>query len=1076
MTTIGNWLKNHLLPSAPQQPTPATPNEPAAVKPVAQTRPAGTQLEPLRALNQAVRGQPAQPDEKAVMRTDLKGDVGRKFRPGTRSLPVLPGYTKNAVDAMPAQPDVQLHKRQVRTPDPKATAPAAVERLRNKDVKRVTGKTDRTRSQASFELNHAGPAAQRIASGFTLGTHPTARDERAALGEKIRDAIPADKRGEPPHTLALMLGRALAEVSGGDVGRANTLLDQLRDSSVPRSDDERRDLFALTCALSRAPLSFEALSIVAPHELTQLQSSSFSKTENKIHNDANRETRRAADKLLKHWPPNEPRPRDIGEMLVAANTVLPRADRHPGLASDAPDTVAKALGSEPLAAKALICGAALIDDPRANPETRFRSAYLAFRNHISEEKLGQVQSRMYHMVTQAQRTAQNAQTGSWLRRAANFMKSPRRMAQAAQHTVGTNNSAHDALNLGTAGGLLQHPEDDFSTVLSIDVVMKQLNNRIVAAPVTPYGQQPDPQLVQNAVRAVALGQWQQAIGAKGKLRRGIGFGRTQRGIIEREVAKMLHVDRKTVRESQAFKDLPRQMTADELATWAEESGAAMDDVVPDTRDRTLRQNIERMKVVLYEPDPQASSSVEGIGDSLCYVIGNMPRTWQMQLSSGGVYGVNANISDNLATALGIVGLPAAAIAPDVALLRGRHSVVEVGSSAHNGQLFIGTDKRVSMHAGMGGFIGWSLLGGRLMASGYGSAVAGRDTSKPRGVMFRARVRSTEDPAGEPEAWRDKLQSVVRNIYRSGPGAQAPRSQTEMWDGLAEEFYKDPDLSINWLENNSATNYVSVSGTAGARYVNPDGYKFGPYATAEGRVSGNTMHREDATGMQTVETAVKGRTAGVNGSASLVAAPAPSPYSTGSPFGSSSLPSTPAFGIGVSVLQSATGAALRIAEEDGNVVPERTFRDTEFTNVDHYLQYIDSRNADWSASAEHGQQQVNEYLTKVKLNSGHGNQIHGERQRMTPEAGAEINAYRNVLRLYDESGRPHSDEDKKEIARIQGEMARVLESPASWTNQVLYTYEINVKQQVKGPMYVIGAQSVKQVSAEREVSTLTARNS
>ncbi|WP_347557647.1 hypothetical protein [Robbsia sp. KACC 23696] len=115
-----------------------------------------------------------------------------------------------------------------------------------------------------------------------------------------------------------------------------------------------------------------------------------------------------------------------------------------------------------------------------------------------------------------------------------------------------------------------------------------------------------------------------------------------------------------------------------------------------------------------------------------------------------------------------------------------------------------------------------------------------------------------------------------------------------------------------------------------------------------------------------------------------------------------------------------------------------------------------------------------YQTKVKLNATRGNQFHGERQRMTPEAAAEINAYRGALRLMERAAQAPSDAERQEMLRIRGKIGALLQAPKSWRSHALYSYETNASQRTNGLSYVFAAQSVKQISAQRELSALPAR--
>lgn len=146
----------------------------------------------------------------------------------------------------------------------------------------------------------------------------------------------------------------------------------------------------------------------------------------------------------------------------------------------------------------------------------------------------------------------------------------------------------------------------------------------------------------------------------------------------------------------------------------------------------------------------------------------------------------------------------------------------------------------------------------------------------------------------------------------------------------------------------------------------------------------------------------------------------------------------------------------------------------FTSVDTFLQSVDSRNGAWVHSLEGDQGGLDTYLSKVELNATRGNQFYGERQRIKPEAAAEINAYRGTLRLLEHEGRTPSAQEQQEILRIRGAIAQLLEAPSSWTNAALFTYETNMASKTRGPSFLLAAQLTEQVSAQRELSALPAR--
>lgn len=1052
-------------PAAQQaQPNTAQPNVP-----VAQTREVGGALAGLRALKRHLPGghhvAPGAPMSHAspLDANQTGGGFGLAFSPF---------FAQTSVRATHSAPVVVPRPNQIRTAKPNARTPMHVESQRRTNVKTAVGKSDPTESDASLELNHDHAADEHLRPSFP---RPPDLDDAGraaftvqqnALLQNVRDAIAPGVRGQPPLAKARYLGHALAEATGGDVTRAANALNVLQGHIPAPTPQQAQDAFATRCVMARSRASFTALRDVeaAPPMNGNLPPATALDT--KIHNDADWQTHRAASTLLDAWPAAEPRPASLADLAGAANAMLPPAERVALQVVNGANqaVISQALSGHAQAAKALLCGLELSANPRAEPETRFRAAYFSHRNGIAEKDLGQVQNRMFSLAKHARRNATNARTGSWLNRTA------QRFRIGVKQSFGHEKDPLSTLSMGNAGGLLDHPEKDFSTLLSIDSVVGRLNDTVIAAPHTPPGGQPDAGAMQAAVRAAALRHWKTTIGTKGWLRDDTKFGRLQRNQIASDVATALHTDKNAVRNSPEFQNLPR-MNAATLDAWATQSGADMNALVGQSG-KSLRQNLDRMQAIRQGP-VATPATPQGNIDSLCHLIDNVPKTWSVQMSSGGVYGLDANISENLATALGVVGAPSASVAPDVRYLKGRHAVVEVGSSSHHGEIFIGTDDRKSAHAGVGGFIGWSLAGGKLMASGYGSLIGGRDTSNPRGVVIRAAFDQTVYP-GDPDAWRNKMTQVVHTLGESGAGGQLPQTKDEMWNGLAHQFFADPDLSVGWIDNHSRTNYGAASVTGGARYVTPANVKFGPLISGEAVAGFSKGHATDDSGSRTVNKSSSGFRAAVNGTATLVASPLPLPVSNQGPFNSISFSSAPLVGVGTTMMQTGTGSTLRLYEVDGEIVPERTYQDTEFTKVGSYLQYIDSRNPQWVQSIGGDQQELDTYQTKVKLNASRGNQFYGERQRMKPEAAAEINAYRGTLRMFEHGGRVPNEGEKQEMQRIQGKIARLLSAPGSWTNHVLYSYESNSTQRTRGLSYVFAAQSVKQVSAQRELSALSAR--
>ncbi|RKE40041.1 hypothetical protein B0G76_6502 [Paraburkholderia sp. BL23I1N1] len=1069
---IRNPFSRGAPPVQQQQPAGPQANQPPTDAPLPDTRVVGGPLDKLRALRHHLPGAsvPAQGAQgaqgQAQNRPMPQGSPLNDLTGGGANRAYTPFHARTTVRASRPAPEIALGPGQTRTPKANASTPLGVNSQHRANVKTSVGENERAEPQAHAELRNVADADEHLRASFPAETGTQFATDRDALLNDIREAIPQAQRGNPPLAKARFLGHALAEATGGNVQRASDVLGVLQGTIPHPNAQQERDAFATRCAMARSRASFRALRDV--ETAPQMGGAIHGPTDRdrKVHAEADWQTLRAASTLLSAWPAGMEKPGSLRELSEAANAMLPPAERDPNTQvaqSQQQAAISLALAPHAQTAKAMLCGNALLGSPRAQPETRFRSAYLAHRNGIAEADVGQVQNRMYSLVKHAQRNATSARTGSWMNRTA------QRFRSGVKQSFGHDKDPISALGMGTAGGLMDHPNKDFSTLQSIDAVVDVLNTQVVSAPHRRVGEAPDNATMTAAVRAAALRQWKAGIGTKGWLRDDTKFGRLQRNQIAGDVATALRIDKDAVRNSPAFRDLPK-MNAETLRNWATDAGATMNTPIGSTG-RTLRENLDRMQAI--RQDPVATPATpQGNIDSLCHLVENVPKTWSVQMSSGGVYGLDANISENIATALGLVGAPGASVAPDVRYLKGRHAVLEVGSTSHHGEMFIGTDNRKSAHIGVGGFIGWSLAGGKAMASGYGSLIGGRDTSNPRGVVIRTPFAQTGN--NDPEAWRGKMTDVVRTLGSSGTGGQLPRTKDEMWNGMADRFFADPDVSIGWVDNKSSSNYGALAATGGARYVTPANVKFGPLVTVEGVFSKSKAHATDQSGARNVDKSSSSHRAALNGSATLVASAPPVPTGNFGPFNSLSFSSAPMVGIGTTLMQTGTGSTLRLYEENGDIVPERTYRDTEFTSVGNYLQYIDSRNAAWAHSMNDDQAALDTYQSKVKLNATRGNQYYGERQRIVPQAAAEINAYRGTLRMFEQGGRTPTQDEQKEMLRIRGEIASLLEAPTSWTNHALYSYESNSASRTSGLSYVGTAQAVKQVSAQRELSLLETR--
>lgn len=1012
---------------------------------------------------------------------------GLRAKPPTVQLG--PFVTLNEVPPTPARAPLDV-ANSLRTPKPGARAPVALApKIRSTadtyaggvpqhapDV----GQALRERAAAEAAIVDLFSAADRVPPQVSNRLHhllarAQAQQAPEALAARLGQ-LAGEQGARPIHTMSVAW--ALAEVTGGDATRALAALDALGDmggadevpGEVPREvpREVKADVFALQRNLARTSLGFEALQALAP----DLLPADDEPLEALTRREAAMHALRAADAVMAQLPAGEPAPVDLEEVLHWAQAMLPSELRTTGY--EAPSSRGMPVGKgDLLAAKALVCANQLQADPHAMPSLALRSAYLAWRNGYTSEGKGsdleKTQSRLFKLTTYAER-ATGTGSKSFLQRMFGYGKSPL-----------------SALPLGTVGARLRNPEDDFKTLNVVDVMVAHLNAQIGRRMQIEGGSRDALRMVvPKAVRVAAACRYKESMGLKG-WRDEVKVGSTMRRQIAQDAAQALGVDVDTIRNDPAFKAL-HKLNASTLKAWAEEERL---DAGPDSE---LGQQLDRLQQLQRNGDHfPKEATPDQVLDVLRDVAAHARSTFDVRYSDGGIHGINGTVSslvNKAAAAASLASVPAALAGPDVKLLRGRQAMVNVGSSSHGGTLFVGTDTRSAVHAGVAAAAAWSVAGGAVSATaGLQVLPFMQERSAPKGVMIRTRMQNlgpavpTGNPGGvDNEPWRGKLLEVFDAVARSGPEGRMPRHKEQMWDALADKFFKDPDVSINWMQTQITNTSSAATVSAGARGSFQGGYKAGLVGSAGAwRSWSNKMNREDTAGATKVQTVAHSSAHGVALSAGLVFGAKPLGDFSRTPghVGSVVLPNAPLVGASVSLLTSSTGVVLRMAEDGGRILPDVTFRDIEFGKVSDYLKYVDSRNDAWSNSAAvdgvGGQEALNKYMTEVKGNADRGNAIFAERQRMTPEAARVIDELREARTRLSPQGRPPNADEQARIDGLNANIAAVMNDETSWRNRFLFVMEANTRQRTTGLGYLVQAQTQTDVSHLRMTAALKAND-
>lgn len=1009
-----------------------------------------------RNLQEGVLGQefePQVPSQSLRKGGGLLTKLGRALRPTPGTVQFTPFVGIKVVSPTPARAQFDTEGK-LRTPKQGASKPAALPGKIESTAKAFAGPARgvaKTADQVREDLADAESDVRTSLKGGQSGWLP----DSFAREKLVKDVMMLAGAASPARSLA----SALAEVAGTDVARANATLDALKNPHATR--EAKLDAFALQLSLAKTDLGHETLRTLLPGA----GPASDNALDNAIQRDASMHALRLADQLIASLPTGARKPVSLEEAVQMANAALPEAQRSTQVAGTHPAGAALKSARQKTAARALVCAHELQVDPAAMPHLALRSAYLAQRNGFDTEgpgtELARFQGRLAKLLTYAERAA--GAPAPWKHRVLGIDKSPL-----------------SALEFGTAGARLRNPADDFAHLTgAVSMMVAQLNQQIQALP-----DRRSPQAVSKAIRVAAACQYQQEVGEHG-WRDKVSIGRSMRKQIVADVVKSLGVDKNVVRGSDTYKELKAlgAMKVGTLREWAGSEGVA---VTPE-----LDQQLEKLEGLHNNGDwfpTMAEVTPQKVMDVLRDVLLNARSTFDVRYTDMGVHGINANIAQVIADAASLVAIPTAIVGPSAKAVRGRQALVNVGSSSHGGTLFVGTDTRSTFHAGATGVAGWSLLKDHLSATvGMQFLPFIKDWSAPKGAMIRTRWDCIGPTAPGIEPWRGKLLEVFDAIARSGPEGALPSNKAQVWNALAEHFFKDPDVSFNWMQTEASSTSSSLSGSVGVSGSYAGGYKTGLMGSLGGsRFWGNAMHRQDAKGAMKVETISHSSGGGLAVSGALVESFAPMGDFSDTPghVKQVTLPSAPVIGGSASFLTSSVGTVLRIASDGDRIIPGVTFRDLEFANVATYLQYVDSRNDAWARSATkvdangevvaQGQDELNKFLTEVKGNADRGNSIFCERQVMTPQAARAIDEIREAfVRMTPKVETKQALKARTE--RMDASIEAITKDDASWRNRFLFVMEANTRQRVIGPAYLVQAQTQTEVNHLHMTAALRAND-
>lgn len=745
------------------------------------------------------------------------------------------------------------------------------------------------------------------------------------------------------------------------------------------------------------------------------------------------------------------------------------------------------------ATDALLCAAKLYADPMATAaqidDPAQVSAYVAWRSGYRDRgpgtPLARTQARMAKFTT-------------WIRRAERRATQPRaafdprRLVGMKKSPLNATAFAAGGINLGLASTEAQRLQQTLGEALGA------ASARLGA--LSSWRVLPSARRAELLLRQQCLARWRHVAGQAGAAVEWKPSSQDRATIATAAavLAPGLGLDPASVKHHPALAEL-KQLDLKTLARWLQEAPPVAAPGTGDAPGASAEALLARVRDLdAGRPIRPAGPARGDIQAALAEVIDTTPLGNNVRYFDGATYGLNANQSLNMQDFKAMIGL---SVGPGFKALRGRHAFLEIGSSSYGGEVFMGIDQRSSKGLSLGVFGGIALgtgestfhasLGGGV---GYGYS---HDTSGPSGVIIRTRVE--RDEANKPtDSWRGKANEVLGFLFAQSERAEGARGAApeQLWQDFSERFFRERDISVNWRDQRRSSHTVSKVGNAMAR-LSVAGWNFGPSLSASrDHLLAGKNERIDANGWLRGVERSRAQSSALNVNAALVSASAsPGHFARhpGQPE-SVSLPSVPLVGVSAALVPKGASVTLRMVDEHGDLHPGYIRRLVEFVDPASFNEYLGARAND-IAKTPQSRQRLQDFVAEVNQAAVRGNQSFGESLKLRPEVVETINLHRDEIEMIQRcaavsrGGQGLALEDGADArghagghaggdapvdaraARLEAEIARLLNEPASWKVSGYYTYEINTTGYTAGPAFIAQATASTATNGERVLAEL-----
>jgi hypothetical protein len=487
--------------------------------------------------------------------------------------------------------------------------------------------------------------------------------------------------------------------------------------------------------------------------------------------------------------------------------------------------------------------------------------------------------------------------------------------------------------------------------------------------------------------------------------------------------------------------------------------------------------------------PEAATA-EATGEAMARFLGNVQFGNHSRLSSIDTQGYSTRGTGANLTALEHPGDAHAAHKPvvvrgELAADRTVESFVRAGAATHGGEFILGRDARAHAHLGAGGQAGrqWGAthsVHARVMA-GADSTVYSLDSSRYEGAMFRVDRRVTTDVPdavapqfGQSDARvRDTMAGMARELFGNGPQHAAPQERDQYFQDFVHRFM-DHDLSLTLMQQDSTTHRSDLALSVGGSIATPLTKKhgFGTRVGTSGSVGVEkgwsfALSEKDRTGSYRINNVRSGWFTRTKASVNVAGVNPILEKAYG-------LPATSVAGVAANLPDGGGSVRVRVPTRDGNIVPEKTFSDTETPDKEFFKDVVLADKQKWidlfaykyrhegaEQSRQRGEADVDAFFYKAD-HVHDANHLYYARERMHPDVAQRLDELAGI-----EHQIPHDDPAFAGLrAEIAGQRERLASDDRSWNAASLIAYQREVKQDGSG-VNAAGARAMRSTAVEGE---------